>query len=482
MPRFWPAILTLGWLILAIAAAEAVMAAFSWLADDGEAAAFAVAAAVSLVIGVAAILSTKGRAFELDFREAVILVVAAWVFLPALLAVPFLLPPVDLSPVDAYFEMVSGITTTGATVMVGLDGQPPTLLLWRSTVQWMGGFGIIGLAIVILPFMRVGGLGLLRLEFSDRSEKELPRVRSVAAYLGRIYLALTLACVLVYLMLGMSLFDAVNHAMATICTGGFSTYDASFAHFDSPALEWAAIVFMLSGAVPFMAYLRLTSRRHTRERIEPQIRLLLAVAAAASLVVAVAWYQSGAAPDGFAAITKAAFNVVSVVTTTGFASADYTLWGPFAAGCFFVLTFLGGCTGSTSGGIKMFRLYIMGQMIRQAIARSLFPHAVHPARYGARTLSEEDQNAAAIFVFLFLVAVVALAIALSATGLDAITAMSGAATALANVGPGLGAIIGPAGNFAALTDVQKLLLCAGMILGRLEILTVLVLFMPSFYR
>jgi len=457
------------------------MAAFSFSIRDGEFNAFAISAGVTALFAGACILTTSGRKFELNFRDAIILTVSAWVVVPAFAAVPFLLHPVDLTPVDAYFEMVSGITTTGSTVMTGLDLQPPTLLLWRSTVQWIGGIGIIALAILVLPFLNIGGMQLFRLESSDRGDKTFPRVRSIASAVGQVYLLLTVLCFITYWMLGMSPFDAINHSMSTLATAGYSTHDASFGYFDNPRILWAGTIFMACGAIPFLAYLRFVRGGFRREWIEPQVRAFLVTLIVCIAVVSI-WLMAAGHHFGFDAVTQAAFNVTSVVTTTGFASTDYMQWGAFAAGTFFLLLFVGGCSGSTAGGVKIFRYQMMFGMVGQHVRQVIFPHSVHHIRYGARVVSGEEAASVGAFFIVFMVVFASFSVVLAATGLDTVTAMSAAATAIGNVGPGIGPIVGPAGNFATLTDFQKLLLCGAMIMGRLELFGVLVLFMPSFYR
>ncbi|MCW5696727.1 MAG: TrkH family potassium uptake protein [Bauldia sp.] len=481
LPRFWPAALSLGWIILAFGVGEALMSLVALSADDGEVRAFAIAAAITIFIGGGMVLATRGRKFEFTFRDAVILTVSAWFVLPVFAALPIVLPPVDLAPVEAYVEMVSALTTTGASVMTGLDGRPPSILLWRSLTQWVGGFGIIGLAIIVLPFLKIGGMQLFRLESSDRSEKTLPRVRTLAQAVARIYLLITVLCFITYLLLGMTPFDALNHALTTVCTGGFSTHDASFEHFDSAALEWAAVVFMIAGGIPFLAYLRAFGRGTFRERVEPQIIGLLIVIGVATLALA-AYLLAGDGHDFGTAITETAFNVVSVVTTTGYSSTDYTAWGTFAAVLFFFLAFVGGTSGSTSGGMKILRFQILGATILQQIRRLLFPHIVHPVRYGGRPIADEQIISVGVFMSLYIATFALVALIFAATGLDIVTATSAAAAGLGNVGPGLGPIVGPIGSYASFTDFQQLVFAFAMILGRLEILSVLVLLAPSFYR
>ncbi len=481
LPRLWPAVLSLGWTILAMAAAEALMAVVAFAAGDGLEGSFLIGAGIAAVIGGGMVLTNKGRRFEMSFRDAVLFTVSAWFVLPVFAAVPLLIDPIGLDPVDALFEMTSAITTTGSTVLTGLDSMPDSLLLWRSTLQWFGGFGIIGLAIVVLPFLKIGGMQLFRLESSDSGEKYLPRIRQVAAAVGEIYLVLTIVCFATYVLLGMDAFDALNHAFTTVCTGGFSTHDASFGHFQDPALRWAAIVFMIGGAIPFMTYLRLIGRGRLRERIEPQVMVFLVIVLVAGIVV-VTWLTASEIYPFGEALTEGAFNTVAIITTTGYATADYSAWGAFAAVLFFIFMFLGGCTGSTTGGIKMLRYQIMGSTIVQHVRQTLYPHIVQPIRYQGRAIPNEQVVSVGVFIFLYFATFAAVAIFFSMTGLDSMTAFSAAASAVGNIGPGLGAEIGPAETYAGFTDLQKLVFTFTMVLGRLEILGVLVLLAPSFYR
>jgi trk system potassium uptake protein len=481
LPKIWPAILTLGWILLTFAAVEALMALFSHAAGDGYVDDFALSAGLTALVGGACVLTTKGRPFELRFRDAALLTVVAWFLVPAFAAIPLLGEPINLSPVDAYFEMVSGITTTGSTVMSGLDTAAKSILLWRATVSWLGGIGIIGLAIVILPFLKIGGMQLFRLESTDRSEKMMPRVRTIATTVGRIYLALTLACFLTYWALGMTPFDALTQAFATVCTGGFGTHDSSFIFFDSAAIEWAGVVFMALGAMPFLALLRMVRLGVRGERVDPQIRAFVGFLVVTTLVFA-AWLVLSEGVDIGTALTKSAFNITSIVTTTGFASVDYLQWGAFAAAWFFMLTFVGGCTGSTAGAIKIFRFQVLAGVVGQHVRTTIYPHAVTPLRYGARVIGDEQIVSVGVFVFVYLVAVAVVAMMLALIGLDTATALSASATAFGNVGPGISPEIGPVGNFAGLPDSAKVILSIAMILGRLELLVVLLLFMPNFYR
>jgi trk system potassium uptake protein TrkH len=365
--------------------------------------------------------------------------------------------------------------------LANLDTAPPTVLLWRSTVQWIGGIGIIGVAILVLPFLRIGGMQLFRLESSDRSDKAVPRLRSIALTVGEIYLLLTVACVASYWLLGMTFFDALNHALTTLATGGFSTHDASFAYFDSTALQWTGTVFMTLAALPFLAYYRLLHHHTHQDRLDPQAVGFVATLVVLTFLFAI-WLHAAQGIDAASALTLSAFNIVSVVTTTGYASTDYLMWGAFAATLFFALTFVGGCTGSSTGAIKIFRFQVMAGMVLQHLRSVFHPHVVAPIRFGARTITDAQTASVGSFIFLYFLCFAAFAAILTTIGLDADTSLSAAATALGNVGPGVGPVIGPAGNFATLPDAAKLVLCAAMIIGRLEIVGVLVLLQPGFYR
>lgn len=457
------------------------MALVSLSAHDGLAGVFAVNAGITIMFAGACVLTTKGRPFELRFRDAALLTVVSWFVVPLFGALPLMAAPTNLNLLDAYFESVSGLTTTGSTVLTGLDSMPPSILLWRSTLQWIGGIGIVGLAIVILPFLKIGGMQLFRLESSDRSQDVVPRVRSVASAVGRIYLAITVACFLSYWALGMTPFDALNHAFTTVCTGGYSTHDTSFGWFASDRLNWASVVFMTAGSLPFLAYVRVFRRGRLSERIDPQVVAYFAIAGVLSALLAL-WLMLQPGHGGFKAVTNAAFTVVSIMTTTGFGSSDFVAWGTFAAVFIFMVSFVGGCTGSTAGAIKVFRLQIMARVVIQHIRQALHPHVVSRLRYARRAVTEEETASVGTFVFLYLFTFAIVSVLVGFTGVDAATAMSATAATLGNVGPGITAAIGPAGNFAHMPELAKALLTIAMIVGRLEILGVMILFLPSFYR
>ena len=440
--------------------------------------AFVGGAAATLAFAATVALATRGTTGSLTRRQAFVLTVAAWTVLPMFGALPLTFGIAGIGFADAVFEAMSGLTTTGSTVLTGLDSMPPGLLLWRALLQWLGGIGIIAMATALLPYLRIGGMQLFRMESSDRSDKILPRPGQLASALLSLYVLLTVLCVFAFRAAGMGSFDAIAHAMTTVSTGGYSTSDASFGAFP-PAAQVVATVFMLLGALPFVLMVQAGRGRLAPLWRSSQVRTFVLLLAIATLLMAATALHAG--ETWGAALRHAAFNVVSVVTTTGFASTDYQLWGPLAATFFFFLTFCGGCTGSTSGGVKVFRFQVLAKVLRQVVHRQVTPHGVFTLRYDGRPVGEDVVASAIAFIFAFQATVVVLALALAALGLDLVTAASAAVTAVANVGPGLGPIVGPAGNFATLPDSAKWLLSAGMLLGRLELFTVFVLLSRRFW-
>ena len=483
-PNLRPVLYLVGLVLLFTAVMMLVPMAIDILHGNRDWQAFAMASGLSAVLGYG--FSRNGRQSlraGMTLRQAFLLTPLSWFSVAVVSACPFFFSDfgiVSRSFPEAFFEAVSGITTTGATVISGLEQAPPGILMWRALLQWMGGIGIIATAIAILPALGIGGMQLFRTESSDRSEKVMPRVRQFATALGAVYLGLTLLAALVYWLAGMRPFDAIAHALTSIATGGYSTSDGSFGTWEENGIQWFATLFMLSGSVPFVLYVRLIAgdRRALWDR---QIITLLSFLGVVIGVLGLSLALAGRY-DIEAAFRHAAFNTVSVVTTTGFATTDYSLWGNAAVGLFFALTFVGGCTGSTSGGIKIFRFEVMALMLKAHFLRLLYPRGVFPRSYDGRPLDEEVIGSVVALFAVFFLCYAMFTIALMALGLDFLTSASGVATALANVGPGLGEIIGPAGNFASLPDSAKWLLSFAMLLGRLELFTVLILLVPRFWR
>ncbi|CAM0557725.1 TrkH family potassium uptake protein [Vreelandella titanicae] len=467
------------WLVLAM------FMAIPWIVllveNDPDAPAFGVSILIVLSATLATWLLTRKVSLELKPWQMFVLTAASWTSITGFASLPLILGAPQLSVTNAVFESVSAITTTGSTVMVGIEHLSDGLKLWRGLMQWMGGIGIIVMGIAILPFLKVGGMRLFHTESSDWSDKVMPRTGGIAKATLSIYVALTLAAMVSYWAGGMLPLDAVVHGMTSLATGGFANSDASFgAYAEQPWLLWMGSFFMLSGALPFVLYIRFIRTSRTALWKDQQVRGLLKLLLAA--IVVLSGWRVLQGDDWFVSLTHVTFNVISVVTTTGYASDDYTLWGALPVTAFFYLTFVGGCSGSTSGGMKIFRFQIAMLMLLDQLRYLIHANGVFTTRYNHQPVTSDISRSVVAFSFFFFITIAALALSLSALGLDLVTALSGAATAVANVGPGLGDIIGPAGNFTSLPEAAKWLLCIGMLMGRLEILTVVVLMTPMFWR
>ncbi|WP_299560901.1 TrkH family potassium uptake protein [uncultured Sulfitobacter sp.] len=442
---------------------------------------FLQSAFITILGGAAIALACASGVREgLTIQQTFLLTTTVWVALPAFGAIPFVLGATDARIVDALFEATSGMTTTGATVFSGLDLLPKGLLIWRSILQWLGGIGIIVVAMVFLPELRVGGMQIFKSESFDTFGKILPRAGQIATQISGIYVIFTLACTLIYIYFGMNLFDATAHAMTTISTGGFSNYDASFATFSGP-LEYVATVFMILSALPFVRYVQLINGNPLALHRDPQVRgfvMTVGVLVLALLVLLDEDVHFGVEQ----ALREALFNVTSIISGTGYASVDYMQWGSFAVALFFFIGLIGGCAGSTACSIKIFRYQLLFASIRSQLRRIRSPHGIFTPRYDNRPVGEEVLASVMSFFMFFVVTLGVVAVALSFTGLDFVTSVSGAGAALANIGPGLGDIIGPAGNFSTLNDPAKWILIIAMLIGRLELMVVYVLFTVNFWR
>lgn len=465
---------TLGLTMLIPAAVDALVGHPDWQV-------FLASSLVTTLFGAGLWASSSGKVEPLTLRQAFLLTTLVWIVLTIFGALPIYWSGLGISLTDSLFESMSGITTTGATVLVGLDGLPPGILMWRSILQWLGGLGIVVMAIAVLPMLSVGGMQMFKAEAFDTPDKILPRAAHIASGMVAIYSIFTLVCASLYWMAGMELFDAVVHAMSTVATGGFSSKDGSLAAFDSQAIEYIAIVFMLLGATPFALFLAAAGGQVWRLTRDSQVRTFFLMVA---LATAIAYYiqTSTNLYFGEEAFRHALFSVTSVMTGTGFGNTDYGVWGAGASVLFFVLMFIGGCTGSTSCGMKVFRFQILAKDLIEHISQVLTPSRVYVKRFNGVPLTNSVSRSVQSFVFMYLVSFFAIAILLGFAGLDPVTALSGAATTLSNVGPGLGDIIGPSGNFSSLSDFVKWIMTASMLLGRLEILVILVLLSPRFWR
>lgn len=482
MVHLRPVLFLFGIILVSLALAMAVPLALD-LADGSRTwRAFAAAMAVTLFAGVSLVAATHG-AERLRFgrREGFLITIIAWFAGSAFGALPLAFADLKLSFAKAYFETASGLTTTGATVLEKLDTLPRGILLWRAMTNGIGGAGIVVIAVALLPFLSVGGMQLFRAESSDKSEKVLSRAGDIAFATLVAYLVLIALCALAYWALGMSGFDAITHAMPTIATGGFANYDDSFNAFKSPAIEWAATLFMALGGLPMVLYILVVMRRWRQIGADTQIRWYLALIAAFTAAFTL-WLvlHKGVAVE--TALRQSAFSVVSILTTTGFATGDFATWGSFPGIGFLALMFIGGCTGSTAGGMKVMRFEILGRLALQTLGGLADRRAVRRLSYAGKPLDDDVVTSVTIFCFVYFLSFAGLAAALAATGLDFVTAISGAASALGNIGPGLGEIIGPAGNYATVNETALWLISIGMILGRLEFMAAIVLFTARFWR
>ncbi|WP_371153214.1 TrkH family potassium uptake protein [Jannaschia sp. 2305UL9-9] len=471
----------IGLLLIALGASMAVPMALDIWDGNGHWSVFFESGMLTLLAGMSLSLSCSNAVrTRLSLQQTFLLTTGVWLALPVFAALPFVLGETGSTYTDAFFEAMSGLTTTGSTVLTGLDDLPRGLLLWRGLLQWFGGIGVIVVAMVFLPELRVGGMQIFRTEGFDTMGKVLPRAAQISSRISTIYIGITITCTIAYNAAGMDPFDAIVHAMTTVSTGGFANYDASFGAFQG-AHEYIATVFMLAAALPFVLYVQMLGGSWAPLLRDSQVRAFLTVTA---ILVATTMILLVAVDDYPVerALREALFNIASILTGTGYASVDYMQWGALIITLFFFCGLVGGCAGSTSCSIKIFRYQILFAAMKAQIRRIHSPHGIFNARYAGRTVSEDVMSSVMAFFVLFVVTLGVFAVLLAMTGLDFLTAVSGAATAVANIGPGLGPIIGPAGNFAPLNDTAKWLLSAAMLIGRLELVVVYVLFTARFWR
>ena len=443
---------------------------------------FISASFITIFIGVLFILANLEKEFKLNLRQTFLFSSLAWIMVAIFGSLPFLLSVQEFSFSEAFFESMSGITTTGATIISDLDNSPKSILLWRAIMQWLGGIGIVVMAITILPLLKVGGMQLFKMEGPDSTEKILPRTIEVAAIIISTYIILTFLCGIFYWIFGMTVFDSVSHAMTTIATGGFSTHNDSIGFFKSSNIEIVASVFIILGSIPFISYLKFVQGNRKIFFQDVQIKGLIYLLIISITVMFVYLlfinYEKGLLDK----IRISSFNVISILSGTGYVTDDFGLWGKFSLVFFLFLMFIGGCAGSTACGIKIFRLQMLLIFLKNQIKKFISPNSVIITKYNNQKISDNFINSVIIFIFTFFFIFLIIAMLLSISGLDFITSISGAASSISNVGPGLGNVIGPNGNYKEIPDLSKWILSVGMLLGRLELFAVLVLFFPSFWR
>jgi trk system potassium uptake protein TrkH len=435
---------------------------------------------ITIIFGVLFFLSNLDHDKKLNLPQAFLLTALSWLSIAIFGSLPFIFSNLSLSITDSFFESMSGITTTGSTIIQNLEIAPKSILLWRALLQWLGGIGIIVMAITLMPIMNVGGMQLFKISSNDTAEKILPKSKQISIRLLIIYSILTLICALFYKLFGMNFFDSLTHSMTTIATGGFSNYNESIGHFDSFLIEITSMIFIILGSIPFIAYIKFLNGNKKIFISDSQVVVFLKVSFFSIIVLFIyLFFINGFENQSLRFIS---FNVISILTGTGYVTQDFDQWGNFPLIFFLILMFIGGCAGSTACGIKIFRVQLLYYFLLNQIKKMIYPRGVFVIKYDQNIIDDKFMSSVISFIFLYIIIFFSLTAILSLTGLDFITSISGAATSISNVGPGLGEVIGPNGNFSSLENSSKWVLSLGMILGRLELFAILVLFIPSFWR
>ena len=436
---------------------------------------------VSIIFGILFFITNLDHDKKISLSQAFILTALAWLSIALFGSLPFIFSNLELSITDAVFESMSGITTTGSTIITNLNETPKGILLWRAMLQWLGGIGIIVMAITLMPIMNVGGMQLFKISSNDTAEKILPKSKEISIRLILIYTILTLICAFFYKIFGMSLFDSLTHSMTTIATGGFSNYNESIGYFNNSFIEITAILFIILGSIPFIAYIKFLNGERKIFISDSQIKTFFKITflSVVFLFCYLTIKNKSFIDENLITIS---FNVVSILTGTGYVTQNFSEWGNFPLIFFLILMFIGGCAGSTACGIKIFRVQILYQFLVVQLKKIIYPRGVFVIKYEKNNIDDKFMSSIISFIYLYVIIFFIITALLSITGLDFITSISGAATSISNVGPGLGEIIGPNGNFSSLPNVSKWILSFGMILGRLELFAILVLFVPSFWR
>ena len=442
---------------------------------------FIAASIISIVFGGLFFLLNFNHDKKLNLQQAFLLTALSWLSIAIFGSLPFIFSSLELSITDSFFESMSGITTTGSTIITNLELAPRSILLWRAMLQWLGGIGIIVMAITLMPIMNVGGMQLFKISNNDSSEKILPKSKEVALRLIYVYLGLTTICSITYKIFGMNFFDSLTHSMTTIATGGFSNYDQSIGYFNSASIEISTMIFIILGSLPFIAYIKFLNGNKKIFISDVQIKSFIKIIFISILILFIylVFRNKGISEINIRGIF---FNVISILTGTGYVTGDFDDSGSFTLFFFLTLMFIGGCAGSTTCGIKIFRIQILYLFIINQLRKIIYPKGIFIIKYDKKSVDHKFMASIISFIYLYLIIFFLITAFLSLSGLDFITSISAAATSISNVGPGLGSMIGPNGNFSLLPDISKWILCSAMILGRLELFAVLVLFLPSFWR
>ena len=483
MTRFAPVYRALGMIIMLFGLTMLAPLILSYVIDDGAQTAYDEAFALTMLCGAFLWYRYRSCKRELAIRDGFLMVVLVWTVLPAFAAVPLMIH-LGLSHTDAYFETVSGLTTTGSTILSNIDTLPMSINLWRHQLVWVGGMGLIVLAIAILPLLGIGGRQMFKAETPGpmKDAKMTPRIAETAKGLWLVYLGVTVTCILGFQWAGMSWFDAICPGFSTMGLGGFSPHDASFGFFDSPAIEAVAILFMLIAGMNFGTLFLAVHGRSLRPYLhDPEAGWFIGVTLVSILVVAIYIWKDGVYAELDTAVRHVAFNLVSIATTTGYASVDYALWPIFAPLWMLFLSSFVTSAGSTGGGIKMIRALLLYKQVFRELLRAMHPSAVYNVRIGGQVAPQSILFAVLAFGFMYMVSVVSLTLLMAFTGLDIISAFTAVVASINNTGPGLG-VVGPSTTYAALEDFQTWICIFAMLLGRLEIFTLLVVLTPAFWR
>lgn len=474
----------LGLIAVAMSGFHLVPIAVSLIYKDGAAHIFVISMGINCVTGLLMWLLTRRYKRSLGARDGILMVVLAWAGGALFATVPLLMSIPGLTFTDAYFEAVSGLTTTGATVLSELDELPPSLNIWRGLLVWLGGMGLVVLAVAVLPLLGVGGRQIMRAETPGpmKDSKLTPRITETAKGLWSVYAVISIACLLAYVAAGMDWFDAVMHTFTTMGLGGFSSHDASFGYWNSPAIEGVAVFFMLVAGVNFGThFLAMRTRGIAPYRRDPEAGLFLIVVLSSCVGIAAYLYHAGTYGDFLSALRFASFNVVSIATSTGFASTDYNLWPVFAPMWMLFLCSFVSCSGSTGGGVKMIRAQVLAVQVYREFIKLLHPQAVTPLKLRDQVVENKVIFAVLAFMFVYISCIVIMTLLLLASGLEPITAFSAVVASINNTGPGLNQV-GPATTYAVLTDFQTWVCTFAMLVGRLELFTLLIIFTPAFWR
>ena len=436
---------------------------------------------ITIIFGILFFLANLDHDKKLNLQQAFLLTSLSWLSIAIFGSLPFFFSSLQLSITDSLFESMSGITTTGSTIIINLNDSPKGILLWRALLQWLGGIGIIVMAITLMPIMNVGGMQLFKISSNDASEKILPKSKEIALSLILIYSGLTFICSIFYKIFGMNYFDSITHAMTTIATGGFSNYNESIGHFNSATIEITAIIFIILGSIPFIAYIKFLNGNKRIFISDSQIRTFIKIIIVSIIIL---FFYLAFQNKNFSEINlrSISFNVVSILTGTGYVTQQFDNWGSFSLIFFLILMFIGGCAGSTACGIKIFRVQILYLFLVNQLKKIIYPRGIFFIKYDGNNVDDKFMSSIISFIYLYIIIFFFITALLSLSGLDFVTSISAAATSISNVGPGLGTIIGPNGNFSQLPDFSKWVLSFGMILGRLELFAILVLFLPSFWQ